>query len=75
MRLAKIPAAKRDYCAHLYLEAAKCRRENFPLVYRCAHQKHEYDLCEYDEYFYFANLLDKQLDNYVIIIILALYQD
>ena len=49
MRLAKIPAAKRDYCADRFLKLEICRRSNFPLFYRCEHELHDFSACQYDE--------------------------
>lgn len=50
MESAKIPLEDRDYCAHLLLNYGACRADTWPFVYKCAHEKHEYLTCEYEEY-------------------------
>uniref|UniRef100_A0A1B6KDR7 NADH dehydrogenase [ubiquinone] 1 beta subcomplex subunit 7 n=1 Tax=Graphocephala atropunctata TaxID=36148 RepID=A0A1B6KDR7_9HEMI len=50
MYSAKVPHEFRDYCAHKYIEFLKCRKENFPWVVKCHHEKHAYHDCEYQEY-------------------------
>ncbi|CAG5039914.1 unnamed protein product [Parnassius apollo] len=47
---ARIPPAKRDYCAHYLLEYQQCRYKNMPMLYRCAHEKHDYLNCEQQDY-------------------------
>lgn len=47
---AKLPLEDRDYCAHKLLEYRGCRSEVFPFVYKCAHERHAYLTCEYEEY-------------------------
>uniref|UniRef100_A0A1B6DKI8 NADH dehydrogenase [ubiquinone] 1 beta subcomplex subunit 7 n=1 Tax=Clastoptera arizonana TaxID=38151 RepID=A0A1B6DKI8_9HEMI len=47
---AKLPLEDRTYCAHLLIEYRKCRYDNWPLPYRCHHEKHAYETCEYNEY-------------------------
>lgn len=50
MNDAKLPLKRRDYCAHLYIQYQQCKQENpFHVPYRCKHQKHDYDICEYEE--------------------------
>lgn len=49
MRSAKLALKDRDYCAHLLLEFRGCRRENWPWVVKCQHEKHAYLNCQYDE--------------------------
>ncbi|XP_064094191.1 NADH dehydrogenase [ubiquinone] 1 beta subcomplex subunit 7-like [Macrobrachium nipponense] len=50
MDSAKIPLENRDYCAHLLIKHMACRQKVWPLAYKCAHEKHEYLNCEYDDY-------------------------
>uniref|UniRef100_A0A224XPG4 NADH dehydrogenase [ubiquinone] 1 beta subcomplex subunit 7 n=1 Tax=Panstrongylus lignarius TaxID=156445 RepID=A0A224XPG4_9HEMI len=50
MYSAKIPLNKRDYCAHHLLKFQKCRKEKFPWIYKCHHEKHEYLHCQYEEF-------------------------
>ncbi|XP_022123590.1 NADH dehydrogenase [ubiquinone] 1 beta subcomplex subunit 7 [Pieris rapae] len=47
---AKIPPKYRDYCAHCLLEYSVCRYKNWPLLYKCAHEKHNYLNCEKNDY-------------------------
>ncbi|XP_045474736.1 NADH dehydrogenase [ubiquinone] 1 beta subcomplex subunit 7 [Harmonia axyridis] len=47
---AKVPLKRRDYCTHLLIDFYTCRRNNWPLVYKCAHEKHEYLNCQYEDY-------------------------
>ncbi|XP_057665303.1 NADH dehydrogenase [ubiquinone] 1 beta subcomplex subunit 7-like [Diorhabda carinulata] len=50
MRSAKVPLEDRDYCAHLLLKFFKCRKENWPFVINCKHEKHEYLECKYEDF-------------------------
>lgn len=50
MAAADIDLAYRDFCAHLLIPLNKCRRENFYLPWKCEHERHAYELCEYKEY-------------------------
>lgn len=49
LRSAKIPLRARDYCAHKLLTYYACRRDNFPWVVRCEHEKHDYLTCQHEE--------------------------
>lgn len=49
MESAKLEVADRDYCAHLLISYNACRKEVWPWVYQCHHEKHEYQQCEYEE--------------------------
>lgn len=50
MESAKIPLEHRDYCAHKLIAYQGCRSETFPFLYKCAHERHEYLTCEYEDY-------------------------
>lgn len=50
MESAKMPLEDRDYCAHKLLKFYSCRYDNFPFVYKCHHEKHDYLTCEYEDY-------------------------
>jgi NADH dehydrogenase (ubiquinone) 1 beta subcomplex subunit 7 len=54
---AKIPLNGRDYCAHLLIPLLKCRKETYYFPWKCKHEKHDWDKCEYDEYV--MNILGK----------------
>lgn len=49
MIAAKVPPEKRDYCVDLYMKFLICKRKNFPWVYKCKHEVHDYHDCQYDE--------------------------
>lgn len=46
---AKIPPKYRDFCADHLLEYQICRYNKMPLLYKCAHEKHNYLNCEQQE--------------------------
>ncbi|CAH1156012.1 unnamed protein product [Phaedon cochleariae] len=50
MKSAKLPLEDRDYCAHLLLNFMACRKDNFPFVVKCGHEKHAYLNCKYEDY-------------------------
>ncbi|KAJ1980250.1 hypothetical protein H4R35_001200 [Dimargaris xerosporica] len=45
----RIPIELRDYCAHMLVLLNRCRRDNFFLRWKCGHERHEYELCQYNE--------------------------
>lgn len=49
MESVRMAQKDRDYCAHKLLDFTVCRANNFPLVIKCAHEKHAYLNCKYDE--------------------------
>ena len=50
LELIGIPLHKRDYCVDHYLKFLQCRQKNFLHMKNCAHEWHEYDVCEYEDY-------------------------
>ncbi|XP_067930129.1 NADH dehydrogenase [ubiquinone] 1 beta subcomplex subunit 7-like [Watersipora subatra] len=50
MEAANVPHRYRDYCAHLYIDILKCRKQNAPWFRACNHEKHAYDKCEYEDW-------------------------
>ncbi|BFG02076.1 NADH dehydrogenase [Drosophila madeirensis] len=50
MESVKLPLEDRDYCAHKLIAYQACRSDKFPFVYQCAHEKHAYLTCEYEDY-------------------------
>lgn len=50
LRSAKIDLAYRDFCAHLLIPLNQCRRESLYLPWKCEHERHVYDKCQYLEY-------------------------
>ena len=57
LRDAKIDLAYRDHCAHLLIPLNDCRRKTFFMPYKCQHERHEYEKCQYYEYVRRENLL------------------
>lgn len=49
MRSAKLALKDRDFCAHVLIKFMDCRKREMPFVVKCAHEKHEYLNCKYDE--------------------------
>lgn len=49
MAEAKVPLNLRDYCAHLFIPLMICRKDNYYLPWKCKHEKHLWDECEYQE--------------------------
>ena len=49
MAEAKVPLALRDYCAHLFIPLAKCRKENYYKPWKCKAEKHHWDECQFEE--------------------------
>ena len=47
---AKVPLHLRDYCAHLMVPLLECRRNTYFLPWKCKHERHEWEVCEYTEY-------------------------
>ncbi|XP_017883652.1 NADH dehydrogenase [ubiquinone] 1 beta subcomplex subunit 7 [Ceratina calcarata] len=50
MVAAKIPQMYRDYCAHLYIDYARCFQKEFPMVQRCKKEVHHHQQCEYEDF-------------------------
>jgi len=50
MSSAKLPLDQRDYCAHLVIAFNACKRKEWPMAYKCAHEKHAVLNCQYDDY-------------------------
>jgi NADH dehydrogenase (ubiquinone) 1 beta subcomplex subunit 7 len=50
MMKAKVPIAYRDYCAHLLIRLNKCRNKHFYMPWACEHERHSYEVCEYNEW-------------------------
>lgn len=42
-----IPIPARDNCAHLLVKLNRCRRETFSLPWKCTHQRHIYEECQF----------------------------
>lgn len=49
MKRAKLDVAYRDFCAHLLIPLNECRRKSFYLPWKCEHERHVYEKCQYKE--------------------------
>lgn len=49
LRDAKVDLAYRDFCAHLLIPLNECRKANYFLPWRCEHERHVYEKCQYKE--------------------------
>lgn len=49
MRDAKLDIGYRDFCAHLLIPLNECRRKSFFLPWKCEHERHVYEKCQYKE--------------------------
>jgi len=43
----QIPPYARDNCAHLLVHLNRCRRETFSNPFKCTHQRHIYEECQF----------------------------
>ena len=46
----KVPVAYRDYCAHLLIRLNKCRDVSLYAPWKCEHERHSYEVCEFKEF-------------------------
>lgn len=56
MRENRIPVEYRDYCAHILIKLNQCRRNNYYLPWKCEHERHSYEVCQYKEYLFFYDI-------------------
>ncbi|KAF2369238.1 NADH:ubiquinone oxidoreductase B18 subunit [Trinorchestia longiramus] len=49
MASAMIPQTHRDYCAHKLIDLHSCYQKNFPMNWRCHHERHVYQTCTYED--------------------------
>ncbi|WZN67148.1 B18 subunit of NADH:ubiquinone oxidoreductase [Chloropicon roscoffensis] len=47
---AQVPQVWRDACAHLLIPLNACRKKEFYLPWKCEHERHVYELCQYKDY-------------------------
>ena len=50
LQRAKIPVAYRDYCSHLLIALNDCRLKEYWMPWKCEHERHSYEMCEYEEW-------------------------
>ena len=60
MKDARLPIDWRDHCAHMLIPLNNCRRGNYYLPWKCEHERHAYEKCEYEEYMRRIEMLKKQ---------------
>ena len=46
---AEIDLAYRDFCAHLLIPLNECRKRSYFLPWKCEHERHVYEKCQYKE--------------------------
>ena len=49
MHDARLDLAFRDHCAHLLIPLNECRRDTMYLPWKCEHERHAYEKCQYLE--------------------------
>mmetsp|Transcript_3942 Transcript_3942/g.6172 ORF Transcript_3942/g.6172 Transcript_3942/m.6172 type:complete len:104 (+) Transcript_3942:131-442(+) len=47
-----VPLHLRDFCAHDLIPLNECRRKEGPWPWTCHHEKHAYEVCQYEQYMY-----------------------
>lgn len=47
LRTERIGLPFRDNCAHLLVPLNRCRKETFYMPWKCTHQRHIYEECQY----------------------------
>ncbi|KAL4422709.1 hypothetical protein ABPG75_008906 [Micractinium tetrahymenae] len=50
MAAGNIDMVSRDFCAHVLLKLNECRRASLYVPWKCEHERHEYELCQYKDY-------------------------
>ncbi|CAN2391275.1 NADH dehydrogenase (ubiquinone) 1 beta subcomplex, partial [Pristimantis euphronides] len=54
MNLAQLPLKQRDYCAHFLIKYMKCKRDMWPNLFCCKHERHEWEYCQQEEGVYYV---------------------
>ncbi|XP_068117886.1 NADH dehydrogenase [ubiquinone] 1 beta subcomplex subunit 7 [Hyperolius riggenbachi] len=50
MNMAQIPLAQRDYCAHHLIKYLQCKRDMWPNIFGCGHERHVWEACQHEDY-------------------------
>ncbi|XP_071975052.1 NADH dehydrogenase [ubiquinone] 1 beta subcomplex subunit 7 [Engystomops pustulosus] len=50
MNMAQLPLKQRDYCAHYLITLMKCKRDMWPNIFGCKHERHEWEYCQHEDY-------------------------
>ncbi|KDE03124.1 hypothetical protein MVLG_06362 [Microbotryum lychnidis-dioicae p1A1 Lamole] len=56
---ARLPIGWRDQCGKLLIPLNVCRHENLYMTWKCDHEKHVYEKCQYDDYMNRMKQLEK----------------
>lgn len=48
MEAARLPLGYRDLCAGLLIPLNKCRQQTLYAPWKCSHERHSYEKCEYE---------------------------
>ncbi|KAF8519437.1 NADH-ubiquinone oxidoreductase B18 subunit-domain-containing protein [Gautieria morchelliformis] len=46
----KVPLGYRDGCSSLLIPLNQCRRKNAYVPWECNHERHAYELCQYNDF-------------------------
>lgn len=47
---ARVPLHWRDYCSHLLIPLNVCRRETMGAPWKCGHERHAYEQCQFKDW-------------------------
>ncbi|KAI7845793.1 hypothetical protein COHA_000705 [Chlorella ohadii] len=50
MAAANVDMVWRDFCAHVLIKLNDCRRKSLYVPWKCEHERHEYEKCQYKDY-------------------------
>ncbi|XP_069460050.1 NADH dehydrogenase [ubiquinone] 1 beta subcomplex subunit 7 [Ambystoma mexicanum] len=50
MNTAQLPLELRDYCAHHLMKLLKCKRDSWPKILACKHERHDWNYCEHQDF-------------------------
>ncbi|KAJ8514565.1 hypothetical protein ONZ45_g852 [Pleurotus djamor] len=56
----KVPLGWRDQCSALLIPLNVCRRNEMYVPWKCDHERHTYEKCQYDDYVSRMKALSKQ---------------
>ncbi|TFK45475.1 hypothetical protein OE88DRAFT_1639881 [Heliocybe sulcata] len=56
----KVPLGWRDQCSALLIPLNVCRKEQYYLPWECAHERHAYEKCQWEDYMRRMKALSKK---------------
>jgi len=62
MAKARLPHSYRDYCSHLLIKLNECRQKSKFAPWACKHEKHDYMMCQYVEFYRRQQIVKTMLD-------------